>query len=109
MNRILDAGRRAAAIFLVVAAMADGLAIAQQPGFVVTPLLRTDLSGDPGRVVVIAQGEFSPGATTGRHSHPGEEYATVIEGALEVAATGQPPRRYVAGVDKGRALIEPAD
>jgi quercetin dioxygenase-like cupin family protein len=137
MNRLLDAGRLAASVLLVVALMAEGLAIAQQPGFVVTPLLRTDLSGDPGRVVVIARGEFAPGAATGRHSHAGDEYATVIEGTLEVAATGQPPRRYVVGeayhnargvvhdtrnvgqtrarvvstliVDAGRPLIEPAD
>ena len=93
MNRLLDAGRLAATVFLVVAAMAEGLAIAQQPGFVVTPLLRTDLSGDPGRVVVIARGEFAPGAATGRHSHAGDEYATVIEGTLEVA--GPASRRGV--------------
>jgi len=137
MNRILDAGRLVATVLLVVAAMAQGVAIAQPPGFVVTPLLRTDLSADPGRVVVIARGEFAPGAATGRHSHAGDEYATVIEGTLEVAVTGQPPRRYVAGevyhnargvvhdtrnvgqsrarvvstliVDAGRPLIMPAD
>jgi len=48
MNRLLDAGRLAASVLLVVAAMVEGLEIAQQPGFVVTPLLWTDLSGDPG-------------------------------------------------------------
>ena len=31
MNRILDAGRLVATVLLVVAAMAEGLAIAQQP------------------------------------------------------------------------------
>ncbi len=56
--------------------MTGRLAIAQPPGFVVTPLLRTDLSGDPGREVVIVRGEFAPGASTGRHTHPGDEYAT---------------------------------
>jgi quercetin dioxygenase-like cupin family protein len=70
---------------------------AQPTGFTVTPLLRTPLSGDASREVLIATGQFEPGGTTGRHTHPGDEYATVIEGTLEVAAAGQLPRRYAAG------------
>ena len=66
-------------------------------GFSVTPLLRTMLPGDPGRDVVVALGVFAPGGTTGLHTHPGEEYATVIAGTLEVASADQPPQRYEAG------------
>jgi len=106
-------------------------------GFAVTPLLRTPLSGDASREVLVATGQFEPTGTTGRHSHHGDEYATVIEGTLEVLVAGQPPRRYTAGeayhnvrgvvhetrnagetsarvvstliVDVGRPLIEAAD
>jgi quercetin dioxygenase-like cupin family protein len=106
-------------------------------GFAVKPLLRTPLSGDASREVLVATGQFEPSGTTGRHSHHGDEYATVIEGTLEVMVDGQPPRRYTAGeayhnargvvhetrnvgatparlvstliVDVGRPLIEPAD
>jgi quercetin dioxygenase-like cupin family protein len=121
------------------------LAIAGRPvlvhpetsGFAVTPLLRTPLSGDASREVLVATGQFEPDGTTGRHSHHGDEYATVIEGTLELLVAGQPPRRYTAGeayhnvrgvvhetrnvggkrarvvstliVDVGRPLIEPAD
>ena len=127
---------------LVVAGMfaiAGGprVALPQATGFSVTPLLRTALSGDAAREVLVASGQFEPDGTTGRHWHHGDEYATVIEGTLEVVAAGQPPRRYTAGeayhnargvvhetrnvgntrarvistliVDAGRPLIEPAD
>ena len=70
---------------------------AQPAGFIVTPLLRTALSGDASREVLVATGQFEPGGTTGRHTHPGDEYATVIEGTLEVATAGLPSRRYTAG------------
>jgi quercetin dioxygenase-like cupin family protein len=127
---------------LVVAGMiamigGPGVVRPQATGFVVTPLLRTPLSADASREVLIATGQFEPVGTTGRHSHHGDEYATVIEGTVEVVTAGQPPRRYTAGeayhnargvvhetrnvgkararvvstliVDAGRPLIEPAD
>jgi quercetin dioxygenase-like cupin family protein len=125
---------------LVAAIVIVGVAGAAEPvtgshGLVVTPLLRTTVSGDDSREAVIVKGEFAPGGTTGRHRHPGDEYATVIEGQLELNVDGEPPRRVTAGqayhnakgvvhetrnagavparvvstfvVDKGRPLIEP--
>ena len=114
-----------------------GVVHPQATGFAVKPLLRTVLSGDASREVLVATGEFEPGGSTGRHSHPGDEYATVIEGTLEVVTAGRPPHRYAAGeayhnargvvhetrnvggtrgrvvstliVDAGRPLSEPAD
>ena len=135
MTRIRQARWIAAPVYLMVA-MTVAIAIAQPPAFVVTPLSRTDLSGDPGREVVLVRGEFVPGASTGRHTHPGDEYAYVIEGTLEVRADGLEPKRVTAGesyhnprgvvhetrnigdgtarvastfiVDKGRPIVEPA-
>lgn len=65
--------------------------------FAVTPLLRTQPSGEPTREAVIAHGEFAPGASTGRHTHPGDEYAYVIEGTLELLVDGRETRRVGAG------------
>jgi quercetin dioxygenase-like cupin family protein len=127
--------------FVVVGLIAigggPGVVYPQATGFSVTPLLRTALSGDGSREVLVATGQFEPDGTTGRHTHPGDEYATVIVGTLEVWTSGRPPHRYTAGeayhnargvvhetrnvgntraqvvstliVDAGRPLIEPAD
>ena len=125
-----------AACVLVITA-SPALVHPETRGFAVTPLLRTPLAGDASREVLVATGQFEPDGTTGRHSHHGDEYATVIEGTLELLVAGQPPRRYTAGqayhnvrgvvhetrnaggtrarvvstliVDVGRPLIEPAD
>ncbi len=135
MTRIRQARWIVAPVSLAVV-MTGVIAIAQPPAFVVTPLLRTDLDGDPRREVVLVRGEFAARASTGRHTHPGEEYAYVIEGTVEVRADGREPKRVTAGesyhnprgvvhetrnvgdrtarvastfiVDKGRAIVEPA-
>jgi quercetin dioxygenase-like cupin family protein len=82
---------------LLAMAGGSGIVHPQAAGFAITPLLRTPLAGDASREVLIASGQFETGGTTGRHTHPGEEYATVIEGTIEVAMDGQTPRRYAAG------------
>ncbi|WP_427915616.1 cupin domain-containing protein [Ramlibacter sp. MMS24-I3-19] len=70
---------------------------AQATGVTARPLLRTTVSGDESKESVIAAIEFAPGATTGLHTHPGDEYAVVTEGALELRPQGQPVRRVSAG------------
>nr|AIA16145.1 Cupin domain protein [uncultured bacterium] len=72
-------------------------AIAQAPGVVAKPLLRTTLSGDDTKESVMLAVEFAPGAGTGRHTHPGDEYTTVLEGTLELRADGREVRRVNAG------------
>ena len=69
----------------------------QQQGLTAKPLLRTTLSGDDTKEAVIATVEFAPGGTSGRHTHPGDEYAVVLEGTLELRIEGQEPRRVSAG------------
>ena len=68
-----------------------------EPAFSVTPLLKTTLAGDDSKQVLIGRASFAPGATTGRHSHPGDEYATVIEGELTLHVEGQEDRKVIAG------------
>ena len=67
------------------------------PKLVIKPLLRAPLTGDDSKETVVLSGEFPPGSTTGRHTHPGEEYATVLEGSLELHAEGREVRRVSAG------------
>ena len=47
--------------------------------------------------VVTAMVEIVPGFKAGRHNHPGEEIAYVIEGTLEYEIEGRPPVTLKAG------------
>ena len=69
---------------------------AQPSGIRRTDLQRHDLSV-AGREVVQVRVDFGPGAAFGRHTHPGEEIAYVIEGSLEYQVEGKPPVTLTAG------------
>src|SRR5687767_6523217 len=79
---------------LAVLIAGGGLALhaarAQQPGIKRTDVQRHDL-GLPGREVIQVRVDFAPGVAFGRHSHPGEEIAYVLEGTLEYEVEGKPP------------------
>lgn len=61
-----------------------------------TELQRHDLSVAR-REVVQVRVDFGPGAAFGRHTHPGEEIAYVIEGSLEYQVEGKPHVTLEAG------------
>lgn len=82
---------------LVLGVLSARSAHTQPRGFTAKSLLRTTVSGDDTKEAVIATVEFAPGGTTGRHTHPGDEYATVLEGTLELRVEGHEPRRVSAG------------
>jgi quercetin dioxygenase-like cupin family protein len=86
----------ALAVLLVAGGFALHAAQVQQQGIKRTDLLRHDL-GVPGREVVQVRVDFAPGAAFGRHSHPGEEIAHVLEGSLEYQFDGKPPVTLKAG------------
>ena len=69
---------------------------AQQTGIKRTDLLRNDLSV-PGREAIQVRVGFAKGAAFGRHSHPGEEIAYVLEGTLEYEIDGKPTVTLRAG------------
>ena len=76
----------------VVILMLAGIAVvvsAQQTGFKRTILQQADISV-PGREVVSALAEFQPGATVGRHTHPGEEAGYILEGTVSLELDGKP-------------------
>jgi quercetin dioxygenase-like cupin family protein len=85
-------------IALAVLLVAGGFALyaAQQPGIKRTDALRHDL-GVPGREVVQVRVDFASGVAFGKHSHPGEEIAYVLEGLLEYQLEGRPPVTLKAG------------
>ena len=69
---------------------------AQQPGFKRVEMQRHDL-GTPGREVVQVRAEFEPGASIGKHTHPGEEVGYLLEGNLELEIAGKPNATLKAG------------
>jgi quercetin dioxygenase-like cupin family protein len=87
-------------IGVTVLMVASGLVLhaaqVQQQGIKRTDLLRHDLSV-PGREVVQVRVDFAPGVAFGKHSHPGEEIAYVLEGSLEYQVEGKPPVTLKAG------------
>ena len=93
------AGRVLAFGLIATAAVVPGSA--QQPAlappYKVTPLLKSTVSGDLAKESIIIGVEWPPNVTTGRHSHPGDEYATVTEGELLTRADGGEWRTIAAG------------
>ena len=88
--------QRIVIISVVTLAGAAAVALAQQAGFKRTVVQQGDLSA-PGREVVQAVAEFQPAGTVGRHTHPGEEVAYVLEGAIVLEVDGKPAMTLSAG------------
>jgi quercetin dioxygenase-like cupin family protein len=86
----------AVAVLIVASGLALHVTQAQQPGIKRTDLQRHDLSV-PGREVIQVRVDFDPGVAFGKHWHPGEEIAYVLEGSLEYEVEGKPPVTLKAG------------
>jgi quercetin dioxygenase-like cupin family protein len=92
---------RAARLMVVATLIVGGgsalyVAHAQQSEFKRTELVRNDITV-AGREVVQVRVDFAPRAAFGKHSHPGEEVAYVLEGTLEYQIEGKPPVTLKAG------------
>jgi quercetin dioxygenase-like cupin family protein len=87
--------RLGAAVVLAGSLAASAAAQAPVP-FKRTVLQQADLSA-PGREVVQALAEVQPGASAGRHTHPGEEIAYVLAGPVVVEIDGQAPKTLQTG------------
>lgn len=70
---------------------------AQMQGIAVTVLQETAVSDTPDKVSITILATFEPGATTGWHTHPGDEYAVVLEGVLELRPRDGAPRTVGSG------------
>jgi quercetin dioxygenase-like cupin family protein len=80
----------------ITAITAVGLAGQAQPSFTRTMLQDHPLSIKD-RHAVMSRSDFQPGAESGRHTHPGEEFGYVLEGSLELTIDGKAPQRLKAG------------
>jgi quercetin dioxygenase-like cupin family protein len=88
---------KGATALVVVAAVAAGVAVAAQPsGFTRTPLQDQPI-GVAGHHGVTARVEIGPGVESGRHTHPGEEFGYVLEGALQLEMDGRGLQTFKAG------------
>ena len=88
---------RTRAIMIALSLSATTALLASQtPTFTRTQLQDHDLS-TPNRHGVMARSEFEPGAASGRHFHPGEEFGYLLEGTLELTIDGKPPMVLKAG------------
>lgn len=84
---------------VLIAALALGAAIAvsmarqavAQEGVTRTVILKKPLEADPKKEVTIFVAEFKPGARTGKHYHPGQEFIYVLEGEGRIEEAGKPP------------------
>ena len=63
----------------------------------VTPLLKESLTGQPDKEVIMVLIEWPPGFDTGRHTHPGDEYATILEGTVTGQKENAEAKTYSAG------------
>lgn len=57
---------------------------AQMQGISVEILQRTTVSDQPDKEAITIRATFEPGGTTGWHTHPGDEYAVVLDGTLDL-------------------------
>lgn len=78
--------------------LASGLSAQQAaaPALKRTVLQQVDVS-QPGHEAVTALAELPVGATSGRHTHPGEEIGYVMEGTLYLELDGKPATMVEAG------------
>src|SRR5262245_4970256 len=93
-------------VFTAIAAIlliGVGVAAAQQSGFQRTVIQQGDLS-IAGHEAVTAVAEFQPGATVGRHTHPGEEVGYILEGTIVLEQDGKP----AVTLGPGRTFFIPA-
>lgn len=91
--------KRAGITALVVAVgIAGGLALnAQQPPQVKrNVVLKQDMS-IPDHEAIMAQVELPPGSAEGKHTHPAEVYAFVLEGTISLENEGNPTATLKAG------------
>ena len=95
------------AVFAIALAAAIGVAAqappAAQAGFKRTPVQQGDLT-IAGREAVQAVAEVAPGSESGRHTHPGDEVAYILEGTVTIEIQGKPAVMKKAG----EGLIIPA-
>ncbi|HEX9868616.1 MAG TPA: cupin domain-containing protein [Candidatus Tectomicrobia bacterium] len=81
----------AVSVGIMVGVVGTQVLSAQQAAVKRTPLLKGELMGVTGKEVTMFMAEIPPGARTGKHYHPGDEFIFVLEGAGVLEEQGKPP------------------
>ena len=85
------------AVGILLGALGDRFLSAQQQSIKRTELLKTAIEGMDGKEGVMYVAELAPGATAGKHFHPGPEFAYILDGTLTLEPEGQAPKTFKAG------------
>lgn len=96
MRKLVITSLAALAVISTGVALAARQATAPAPTFTRTMLQDHDLSVKDHHGVM-SRSDFQPGAESGRHMHPGEEFGYVLEGTLDLTLDGQPTKHLKAG------------
>jgi quercetin dioxygenase-like cupin family protein len=97
MSRFRIIGLAAGTSFLLYAILLAVGSSAQMSGFVARPLLQSTVEGHEGKDAAMLSITIAPDGSSGRHTHPGDCYGTVLEGTIELRVDGQEPRRVSVG------------
>jgi quercetin dioxygenase-like cupin family protein len=90
MKRTLFVSVLILAAGIVAGALGTPALNAQQEPFKRTVLLKTDLTGLEGKDSVVVLVELAPGASSGKHYHPGHEVNYILEGTGTLEVEGTP-------------------
>ena len=101
--------RRLAALAACALAIPCAVALAQATGIKRTVLQRSDVSGPEQKECVLASAEIEPGASIGKHRHPGFEVGYVAQGEMDLMVEGEPPKHLKAGDSYAIATRVPHD
>lgn len=100
------------AVLLLALTLAVGIAVgligspvlnAQQEPIKRTVLLQTDLPGIEGKEARVILSEYAPGASSGKHHHPGHEFVYLLEGSGVLEVEGKP----AVAVNPGDVFYQP--
>ncbi len=97
MNKHIRRAIAASSLVFVAVWPVASQAQVSAPGFVATPMAVSPISGVEDKEVAIINVTMEPGASSPRHTHPGDCYGAVLEGTVELVVEGQAPRRFSAG------------
>ncbi|HKA33616.1 MAG TPA: cupin domain-containing protein [Candidatus Binatia bacterium] len=94
----METNKRFIFIFAVAIGLAIGGAALAQEGVTRTVLLKKQLEADPKKEVTVFMAEFKPGARTGKHYHPGQEFIYVVESESRIEEAGKAPVELKPGM-----------
>lgn len=87
-----------AVVVVLVVALYRVQSVSAQEGVSRTVVLKQELEADTGKDVTMFVADYKPGAKTGKHYHPGQEFIYVLEGHGVMEEVGKPPVDMKPGV-----------